>query len=74
VNLLQILFSVAGALGFVMAVGLFFHERGYTAGFKEGKDSGYLAGRKAADNWWLGVEAEADRARQEIGREGTNKP
>lgn len=33
-----------------------------------GYKAGYESGRKDADNWWLGVEAGADRARQEIWR------
>lgn len=50
---------------FLVSTFLWFHRRG----FQHGKDQGYIDGRKAADNWWLGVEAEADQARVKIWRE-----
>lgn len=68
----QILGTVCLAIAlviFLVGTHLIFHEWGYRKGEKAGRDEGYLAGRKAADDWWLGVEAEIDRARQKIWRE-----
>ena len=45
------------------------YRHGYTKGHGAGYDRGYLAGRKDADNWWLEVEKETDKARQKIWRE-----
>lgn len=44
-------------------------ERSYKRGFSGGHESGYERGRKDADSWWIGGEAEVDRARREIWRE-----
>ena len=41
----------------------------YVKGVEQGTDQGYIKGRKDADNWWLGVESEADQARVKIWRE-----
>jgi flagellar biosynthesis/type III secretory pathway protein FliH len=62
-----------GELIAIVLIALAFHERGRRNGVKEGAkdayDKGYTQGRKDADNWWLGLETEADKARQQIWRE-----
>jgi hypothetical protein len=66
-----------GELAAIILIALAFHSRGRHDGLQEGMTkgkldgygSGYTQGRKDADNWWLGVESEADRVRQQIWRE-----
>lgn len=41
--------------------------------YQRGFQDGYTAGRKDADNWWIGVETEADKERQKIWREGIQR-
>lgn len=68
--------QLLGAISLALCILIFlaylhikFGEWRYSKGFQHGKDQGYIDGRKAADNWWLGVEAEADRTRVKIWRE-----
>ena len=68
-TVLGIVCLMIALVGFLVGSHLSFHEWGYRKGERAGRDEGYLAGRKAADDWWLGVEAEIDRARQKIWRE-----
>ena len=42
-----------------------FREAAHKVGWKEG----YSEGHKAADNWWIGAEAEAQTVRQQIWRD-----
>jgi hypothetical protein len=63
----------AGEIFAIVLISLAFHNWGYQKGSKAGRDAGYDEGRKAADNWWLGVEAEADQERQKIWREETER-
>ncbi len=44
-------------------------QHGYNDGRKRGKEEGYRLGRIDADKWWLGIEEQADQARQKIWRE-----
>lgn len=53
----------------VLLVELYACSEFYRSGRERGWREGYDAGRKAADNWWIGVETEADRERQKIWRE-----
>lgn len=53
---------------FLAITHLWFGDRRYKKGAKDGHALGYAMGRKDADNWWIGVEAETDRARQQIWR------
>lgn len=55
---------ISSLLAIALLLGLS-NELGHQAGHAKG----YAKGRKDADNWWLGVEAEADQARQQIWRE-----
>lgn len=48
---------------------LAFYQHGYKKGHDAGYDRGYLAGRRDADNWWIGVEKEAREAQEKIWRE-----
>jgi hypothetical protein len=62
-----------GELVAIVLIALAFHERGRRGGIKKGYLAGYgegfAAGRKQADNWWIGLETEADKVRQQIWRE-----
>lgn len=44
-------------------------SKAYQRGRKDGYEEGLKDGRILADNWWIGAEAEADRARVKIWRE-----
>jgi hypothetical protein len=68
-TLLEALMLFVGELLAIVLIALGFHKWGYRKGQKAGKDEGYLAGRKAADDWWFGVERDVDQARQKIWRE-----
>lgn len=57
-----------GALIAIVLISVAFDERSRRAAAKDGYQLGYTQGRKDADNWWLGVESEADKARVEIWR------
>ena len=48
---------------------LAFHRMGFRKAQKEFFDKGYLEGRKAESNWWIGVEDQANREREKIWRE-----
>jgi hypothetical protein len=61
-NLIGTIVAVLAALAFVV-VGV--RDFGYRRGFKDG----YEAARKAADNWWVGVELQVDQERKKIWRE-----
>jgi hypothetical protein len=41
-------------------VAVVFRARGHEAGY----DKGYEAGRKDADNWWMGIEKEVEQAQR----------
>lgn len=43
------------------------------AGFKDGYANGYAKGRKDADNWWIGVEEEADEQQRQLWREEVHR-
>jgi hypothetical protein len=72
-NPLGVVLILAAELAVVILTLLAFHERGRRHGVKEGAkdgyDKGYAQGRKDADNWWIGLETEADKVRQQIWRE-----
>lgn len=57
------------SLSLVALLVIGFRDLGYKSGMKDGHTAGYDQGRKDADNWWLGVESQADQARQQIWRE-----
>jgi fatty-acid desaturase len=46
----------------ILGLSMVLVKLGHKLGWKEG----YSEGRKAADNWWIGVEAEAHTMRQQI--------
>jgi len=41
-------------------------KEGDRTGYTRGCDAGYERGRKEVDDWWIGVEDEADQARQKL--------
>ena len=46
-----------------------FHDLGIHDGWKQG----YTEGRKAADDWWIGVESEAEQERVKLWQEGKSR-
>jgi len=44
------------------------YRRGFKDGHAQGRAEGHLEGKAAETNWWIGVEDEVDRKRQEIWR------
>lgn len=55
-----------GIVAVNISIAVAFHERGYRRGRKAGYDEGYEIGRIAANNWWIGSEAEVEQARRQI--------
>lgn len=58
-----------GILVFLVATHLSFHRRGFKKGYLDGYGEGFTAGRKQADNWWIGLEDQANQVREKIWRE-----
>ena len=56
---------ILGSVSIVIAVlGFLFYTHLMVA--RRGWQKGYSEGHKAADNWWIGAEAEAHTMRQQI--------
>jgi len=68
-TILGVVSGLISIMLFLAGTFVLFYKWGYSHGFEDVSKKGYLAGRRDADNWWLGMEAEANRARQEIGGE-----
>ena len=65
--------NVVVIIGVLISLGLlacaWFRDRGYKAGVSDG----YEQGRKDADNWWIGIEAEIDQSRQALWKKGVRR-
>lgn len=63
-------FFASGILVMSVSLHLFFYRlgrrHGRTDGSKQFYQAGYERGRQAADNWWIGVEAEIVRQREKM--------
>lgn len=44
-------------------------RHGYRSGREQGFEAGYVAGRARTDEWWMGLNADADRAERKIREE-----
>lgn len=64
-SVLGVVCSVLSVVLLIATLLVSMHNWAYKAAWKEG----YAAGRKDADNWWIGAEAGAEQARQTIWRE-----
>lgn len=42
------------------------YEQGFHAGEKAGYAQGFEEGRRVADNWWMGLERETARTKQQM--------
>ena len=68
-SVLETFLLFVGTLVAIVLIALVFHQLGYKKGREDGYHAGYDLGRKHADNWWLGIEEQANQARQNIRRE-----